>query len=734
MRLKSLEECSPAERDLLTHLKNKLSHGRGIPVGVVGTIERPVFLVQGELILYRKVAESCKQRAYDLAEVLSSQFRSIPPPFFIEIASDQELWYGRRFFESTLEEGDANELSRESIARNIVEVFTPLISARKVHGHIIPSNLVCSDGELYLVDGGLSNDITVTIQKEWEHIVEQSLKLLSSHLSRNELSTFQGRGLSAKNLPEKITWLESLSGQQKKAPLSHVTRPVGYGESPLYPETATPEVASKGTSHQKTPQGSGALYQQGSEQPASLPPPQAPSSPPVQPSTASSNGGLHILIVLVACLAGFLVYRNYERPIERNDTSLLSGWARGDVRSIGEVLDTVAQDPNSPLIGTVEKDFSREIPWGFEVDPRPFFLKGVGKVSHTPEDISAAIALSIRREDLLTDDRIDNLSPAGVLYVCGALERPVGTESADPVRKLQILPAPLGATFKLAAKLGELAHLSDTKLRILCRLSWGTSDAVPEVLITELFKFSGKEQLQTKAAVMLLLLAKVSEINNGIPPVARSVLRTTDYKDLIAREKWFNELHEVWDGIPGASVLELIAGSYPEPKTLTLQAKTDLTSYPNAEVSAQAKRGVIEEFPGLQKEGVGNVLASSKFNRTQKTLLISALTSNPEFQYGFFQKWFSGEPNPETVLIVLSKGGFPESFNIAAVRYLQVKGTPVSMKILPDLLVHADKVVRAFGYALIPTDTEAGMVLLKKAIAFEKDPALKARIEGLLKN
>jgi hypothetical protein len=711
VRLKSVEECTIEEREALAVLKNTLSLGRGIPVGVLGSIARPVFLVQGELVLFRNVPATRRSYAYDISQLLASQFRSISAPFFIETNKQHDLWYARRFFEHTLEDEELpSELTRPQLVKSIVEVFTPLISARKVHGHVCPSNLAYHKGELFLLDGGLHEGLAVTLQEEWEVIVAHSVKLLMPLLTRGEMAAIQRKGLSATTIQEKMLWLESLDPQPEKVNEKIVssTRVVTPPEQlHLTPKEFVPE-----PTEERLPVSRGAP----------------------RPSLPPSNSGFLFLVAVVIFLGAALIYRNVTPRAPVGDDGLLTGWARGDLRSIGEVLDRVAQDPNSSLVGTVEKDFSREIPWGFEIDPRPYFQQGVGKVSHTPEDISAAIAMSIRREDLLNESRLSDLSPVGVLYVCGALERPLTIANADSIRKLQVLPPPLGAMFQLAGKLGESSKISDTKLRVLCRISWGVSNSVPEPLIAELLTFSGKEQAQTKAAIMLLILSRVSELNVGIAPAAREVLRTTNYAELVARDKWFTEFTDIWGNVKGSIILELIAGSYPETKSLSVEALTDLVSYPHAEISSAAKKSVIEQMPGIQKEGVGNALVAPKLSRVQKMLLVAALKSPQDVQYGFFQKWLNSEPDPSTVLTILSKGGFPESFNITAVRYLQSKKLPVSMKILPDLLVHPDKVVRAFGYALIPTDTQAGMELLKKAIGFEKDPALKGRLEGLLRN
>lgn len=681
---------------------------------------------------------------------------------------ERRLWILRPFAELTLEDAldpfsAAPFIARKDQVLDLVRIMARAHSAGIVHGHLTVRNVILAAGKFLPVDHGffgvqqhqaapsVFQDI-LDLGKLAGTLIGTILEPYESKIIERMIDPQAGRRPA---LSEVIRLFEEGSPPQPNAPRivpSGARSAVASGKvlsgavtAPPIPEPAQDPVvpAAAPVGEKREPAPLNAVH---------VPPGEAPTPDPVS-DTSSVTDPEHqpplevaspvaerrqphwylpaavIVLLLFGVLLRDRLVGNSAIPTEE----LQALWESGDPGQMREVVHSALESPSSPATDIIVSDTrkGRRLPF-IRTDIMALGFHPIWQKQLSDDDKRALLTLSLG--DLIdTDDQkfpgLSTLHPGITLALAATipLDRQGSMFGQVPITRMGQLPSPYGEPFQLLEQLGVMSA-AEPAARALAHLTVGDAN----VPLVEAYFAKPNDKKAVDAQVRLL--APFIRLFPSIADPLMTYLQGLS-GDFAAMIDWFNEKQTVdWQNVSRLDRLWIMTGTLGGLQ-LSLEQYIDLLQFPQEQTRNAAKDYLGQKYFSRAHRGMLVVLASdeNRLSRSQSVLLVTALHLPEEQSFAFFGKWFEGDPDPQTIfLLLLSRSKAPRSspFDVEAARYLincrcQWDSSTEELKLLVQ---HTEVLARALAYARLDPADPAQQAILRARVKSETNQRMREQV------
>lgn len=425
---------------------------------------------------------------------------------------------------------------------------------------------------------------------------------------------------------------------------------------------------------------------------------------------------------------GFFAPRNRAPEFQRM-------WSSNQSELQAEVVAEALADPFSPAIDIIRKDV-------MSGKKHPGVRSEIIRVAFDPQWYPALSAqdrrtvLSIALGELVPPEKrqiasFGQLHPGVLLALAGMvnLDHPGEMFSGISLERFAKLPPPVSLVFKQFIE-GGIKELRSLAPRAYAHLYMG--DGNREVFERYLISSSDIEFTREQLRLIQPLLEKN-------PTYAKPLadLLANSGLSLAAQFDWFDEDQTAnWAEATPLARLLLLGGKLP-PTDLTLEQYIDLLQFPVESVREDAQAVLTKRYVSENYRSLLLVLSSpeNKLTRGQMIFLVSALQLPDDEAFAFFSRWFSAEPDPDTVFLILlsrSRTRKAAPFDMGAARYLIDRQWSSSTDELAELVQHPEPLARALAYSRLEPKKPEDLKVLKEQMEKESSDRLRQQVREKL--
>lgn len=353
-----------------------------------------------------------------------------------------------------------------------------------------------------------------------------------------------------------------------------------------------------------------------------------------------------------------------------------------------------------------------------------------------PNDKHAALVFAL--DGLVPEGRaqiysLARLHPGVVLAILGkAQQNTIPSELLQlPVDTLVRLPVPFGELFAAAKAMG-VQKLGDATAMGLAAIVTGGADA------KAFESFIGRESQAAHILAKVSLIMPIISTNDAAASELLGVLGDQG-GEVSTLAHWF-EMSDVasWGSVKATDKIGLILGNLPQSR-LTVAQLSDLLTFSLDKVRGEAALKLREVLPGQEGERLLLTLTipTNGLTREQTVALISALALSPQARTPFIPAWFTLEPSPDAVVLILLSRAHSDAndlFNLEAARYLRRTTWSANHEILKLLAGHPEPLARVLAYGRLDPSVDSDRSILLERQSREKEESclkvLKDRLES----
>lgn len=436
-----------------------------------------------------------------------------------------------------------------------------------------------------------------------------------------------------------------------------------------------------------------------------------------------------------AAIAVYVLSQSNSITFHRSPAEYAALWNSNQPEQLKEIIGEALDDPFSDALEVIRKEtFAGRTPENVrsEIIKVAFDPQWFGALSETDRRTVLSFALG----DLVPSSQrriapFAQLHPGVLLALAGMVSIDNAGEMFAGIQlgKFLTLPKPIADSFQVFIDAG-ITELRDLAPRAYAHLFLG--DGTLQVFEKYFIKGKDLEFSRKQMRAIQPVLVRFPAYAKGLADyLTRSDLALATQYD------WFEaEQAARWADAPALVRLSLLSGVLP-PAELSLEQYIDLLQFPLHEVRKATQDVLIRRFISENYRSLLFVLTSdeNKLSRSQMIFLVSALQLPDEEAFAFFARWFNGEPDPDTVFLILlarSRSHKAAPFDIEAARYLIDRQWSASVEELAELVYHPEPLARALAYSRLDPKKPGDLQVLKAQLERESSERMREQIREKL--
>jgi hypothetical protein len=754
---KGVDQLSSSERAVLDEILS-LARVEGVVTGVFINSEawdlRPLVLDQGRLSVIRLLAPVRTPEssvATDLIKTLEQVFslhlpRHLQPKIGFQAG---KIWFSRPFVKQTLVDilspfENTGPMFSASSLRPLFALLQELFKAGFAHGNLSLSNLTLDQNQLIPLDVCLHN---LPTGGRSEADLEALQKILN---------LFRFEDCSPALVAEMLA-----IGSSSRAPLvklEDILSKLSQDVSPAFKQEHN-QLASP-VAEQPKVQARGKLIKESVVLPLPAKEPKAVTPPPAQESLQHK---------LLAKVSDFSLSRYLNANFGQRRTQLIWGgvmigffgiaiiasgglgffsktsnqayyqklWLSQNQEKQALVAEAALADPFSAAIDAIRAaallgksaQQSRAEILKLAFDER-WFKKLSSADRKTVLSIALGTLIPAQMKEIAP---FQKLYPGVLLALAGSvsLDNPGAMFADIPLEKFAELPEPFLSAFQVLMQLG-VRQLQQLPARAYAHLVLG--DANLNTFGNYFIATADEQRLRLQLKAVLVFF----EQNPAMATAFEEFLAASGLP-LQGIFNWFvADQTAQWVRAQPLQRVSILAGTVP-PTQLALEQLIDLLQFPQREIRDQAARELSKSTLSKDYQSLLLVLASdeNRLTRAQGIFLVSALQVPDEEAFAFLARWFSGEPDPDTVFLILlsrSRIAKPAPFDIEGARYLIDRQWQAATEELAELVRHPEPLARALAYSRLDPKRAADLKILKAQLSADSSERMRQQIKDKLQS